>query len=77
MTEKADAPKRKYTEAKRASNIRWDRANIDRMSVALPKGSRERVKAHAESRGESVNHLIARALEETMERDNAAPPPGE
>ena len=68
---------RQYTDAQRKSARKWDRANLDRLSVALPKGSRERVKAHAESRGESVNHLIARALEETMERDNAAPPPGE
>ena len=33
----------------------------------------ERVQAHAEARGESVNGFINRAISETMERDGGAP----
>ena len=33
----------------------------------------ERVQAHAEARGESVNGFINRAISETMERDSGAP----
>jgi hypothetical protein len=61
----------KYTEAKRDGNRRWDAANLDRLSVALPKGSKEAVRAHADSRGESVNGFIGRAIEETIERDKS------
>ncbi len=61
--------KQKYTEAKKNSNLKWDTANLDRMSLALPKGSRETIKAHAAARGESVNGFIGRAISETMERD--------
>ncbi len=60
---------RKYTEAQRDSAKKWDAANLDRLSIALPKGSRDRIKAHAESRGESMNRFITRAVEETIERD--------
>ncbi len=59
----------KYTEAKKEGNKRWDAKNLDRLSIALPKGSKEEIKAHAESKGESVNAFISRAIKETMERE--------
>ena len=61
----------KYTEARKEGNRRWDAANLDRMSLAVPKGKKEQIKAHAESRGESVNAFINRAIDETMEREGA------
>jgi len=33
----------KYTEAQKQSAQKWDAANLDRMSLALPKGSRDTV----------------------------------
>lgn len=60
---------RKYTEARKDSNIKWDKENLDRISIALPKGSRDRIKAHAEHQGESVNSFIKRAVSETIDRD--------
>ena len=63
----------KYTEARKRGNRKWDAANLDRISVAVPKGQKEAIKAHAESRGESVNGFVNRAISETMERDNGAP----
>ena len=61
----------KYTEAKKEGNKRWDAKNLDRMSIALPKGSKEEIKSHAEKRGESVNGFISRAIKETIEREKA------
>ena len=59
----------KYTEARKEGNRRWDEKNLDRISIALPKGSKDKIKAHAESKGESVNSFINRAIAETMERE--------
>ena len=64
---------RKYTEAQKKSAKKWDAANLDRVSIAMPKGQKDTIKAHAEARGESVNGFINRAIDETMERDKAAP----
>ena len=64
---------RKYTEAQKKSAKKWDAANLDRVSIAMPKGQKDTIKAHAEARGESVNGFINRAIDETMERDNADP----
>ena len=64
---------RKYTEAQKKSAQKWDAANLDRVSVAMPKGKKDIIKAHAEANSESVNGFINRAIEETMERDNGAP----
>lgn len=47
--------------------------NYDRINLTVPKGQKEIIKTHAESRGESVNAFLNRAAQETMERDNAAP----
>ena len=48
---------------------KYVKANYDRMEMTVPKGRKEEIKAHAESRGESVNAFINRAISETMERD--------
>lgn len=62
----------KYTEKKKESNRKWDAANLDRLSIAVPKGKKDLIKAHAEARGESVNAFINRAIDETMEREGKA-----
>lgn len=59
----------KYTDARKEGNRRWDANNLDRMSVAFPKGYRDRIKAHAAEHGESANAFMRRAVDETMERD--------
>lgn len=59
-----------YSEAKKTANKNWDSQNLDRISIALPKGSKDALKAHAESTGESVNAFIKRAITEVTEMDN-------
>lgn len=57
------------TAATRAKN-KWQKENIDRVNLTMPKGRKEAVQAHAESCGESVNGFINRAITEAMDRDN-------
>ena len=64
---------RKYTEAQKKSAQKWDAANLDRVSVAMPKGKKDIIKAHAEAHRESVNGFITRAIDEAIERDENAP----
>ncbi len=55
----------------------WIAEKLDRINLTVPKGRKEAIKAHAEAQGESVNAFINRAIEEAMERDNAATGPTE
>lgn len=41
----------------------------DRINLTTIKGGKEKIRAHAERHGESVNGFINRAIKETMERD--------
>lgn len=65
---------RKYTEAVKQSNKKWDAANLDRISIALPKGKKDDVKAAAVAVGESMNQYIINAVEQRMERDGPTRP---
>lgn len=47
----------------------WQKENYDRINLTVPKGRKAAIQAHAVEHGESVNAFIARAIEETMERD--------
>ena len=65
-------PPRQYTEAQKNSARKWDAANLDRLSLALPKGKKAEIQAAARQAGESVNQYIAGAINQRMERDKAA-----
>lgn len=41
----------------------------DRINLTVAKGDKEKIKAHAESKGESVNGYINRLIREDMEKD--------
>ena len=43
----------------------------DRINLTVAKGRKDIIKAHAESKGESVNAFINRSIDETMERETA------
>lgn len=59
---------RKYTDAKKEGNRKWDAANLDRISIALPKGQKERIKEAAAQNGESVNKFIARLIDAELDK---------
>ena len=44
----------------------------DRINLTVPKGDKDKIKAHAESQGESVNSFINRAISNQMEHDNGS-----
>ena len=61
------------TEKRRESMLKYAKENLKRVPLDLQKSTYEEIKAHAESRKESVNGFIKRAITETLERDKAAP----
>ena len=64
--------KRKYTEGVKQSNRQWDAKNLDRLSVAAPKGTKARWKTAAEARGQSLNQFIVEAVESDMASPHSA-----
>ena len=55
----------------------WQKDNVDRVNLTMPKGKKDIIRAHAEAQGESTTGFINRAIDETMERDNSEKQPGE
>ena len=49
---------RPYTDKRAAANKKWDAANLDRISIAAPKGTRDALKRAADAAGQSVNQFI-------------------
>ena len=58
------------TEARKRANEKYNAKAYDQVKVLVKKGEREKLKAHAESKGESLNGFINRAIKETIVRDN-------
>ena len=52
--------------ARTKANRKYNEKAYDRVSVTIPKGRKEAVEAHAESKGESVNGLINALLRADM-----------
>lgn len=61
----------KVSKAQQKAVNKYVKNNYDRINVTFPKGKKELLKAHATTRGESVNAFIVRAVNETISRDNA------
>ncbi len=51
-----------------ASHNKYIAKAYDRINLTVPKGEKDRIKAYAQERGESVNGFIARAIKEAMSR---------
>lgn len=50
-------------------------ANLKRIPLDIQKKDFQKYKDHADSRGESMNGFIKRAMDETMQRDLESDPP--
>ena len=59
------------TKAQQKAVAKYTKANYDEIKIRTAKGQKAVIKAHAEAHGESVNGFIGRAINETMDRDNA------
>lgn len=49
----------------------WQKENVDRVNLTIPKGRKAEIKAHAEAHGKSLNGYINEAINEKMERDES------
>ncbi|MCD7751236.1 MAG: hypothetical protein LUI10_05790 [Lachnospiraceae bacterium] len=61
----------KISKAQQKAVNKYVKNNYDRINVTFPKGQKAVIKSHADSRGESVNAFISRAVTETMQRDKS------
>lgn len=62
------------SKAQQKAVSKYMKENYDEVKVRVMKGYRDIIRAHAAARSESVNAFIARAIRETMERDQVEPP---
>ena len=59
------------SKAQQRAVAKYMAANYDEIKIRLPKGEKDRIKDHAQNTGESVNALIARAINETILKDKS------
>ena len=62
------------SKAQQKAVSKYMKANYDEIKIRIPKGQKEAVQAYAQSKGESVNALIWRLLQEAMGVDKTAVP---
>jgi uncharacterized protein (DUF1778 family) len=49
----------------------WIAEKLDRINLTVPKGKKGVIKAHAESKGESLNGFVNRAIDNQVALDEA------
>lgn len=57
------------SKAKQKSNRKWNENNLDRLYIFVPKGQKEVIRAIAESKGESLNSYVGKAIQRQLEED--------
>lgn len=62
--------KREYSQAQNKATQRYIKNNYDSVMIRMPKGKKELIKAFAESKNESLNGFIIRAVDEAMESNS-------
>ena len=62
MTEKEKFNKTKYQNE-------YISKKYDSLRIVVPKGKKAKIKAYADSKGESINGFVNRAINETMNND--------
>ncbi len=59
------------SDANRRAVAKYKKENYDQIQLRVPKGGKDRLKAHAETQGESLNGFINRAISQTIQQDKA------
>lgn len=57
------------TEAQKKATAKYEKENYDKVLIRLDKGKKDKIKAHAEINGESINGFVNRAIDETINND--------
>ena len=60
------------SQAQKKATAKYEQQNYDKVLLRLEKGKKDKIKFHAENRGESLNGFINKAIDEKMERDKAS-----
>ena len=63
------------SKAQQKAVSKYMKANYDEIKIRIPKGQKEAVQAYAQEKGESVNALIWRLLQDAMGVDKTAEAP--
>ena len=58
--------RRGYSQAQNKATQKYVKEHYDSFIVRMPKGKKDRIKAFAESRDESLNGFVNRAIDEAM-----------
>ena len=57
------------SQAQKKATAKYEQQNYDKVLLRLEKGKKDKIKLHAENRGESLNGFINKAIDEKMESD--------
>lgn len=57
------------SKAQQKAVAKYMKNNYDNFQLRMPKGKKDKIKLHAENKGESLNGFINKAIDEAMERD--------
>lgn len=57
------------SKAQQKANRKWNENNLDRLYVTVPKGQKDIIKSIAESKWESVNSYINKAIQKQLDED--------
>ena len=57
------------SKAQLKASERYIKEKLDQFTFRVPKGEKEKIKAHAEANGESVNGYLYRLIREDMEKN--------
>lgn len=68
--EEIPVEERKNSAARIRANNKYAAKAYDRINIAVPKGRKDKIKALADTRGQSVNAYIISAIDEKMEQDS-------
>lgn len=60
------------SKAQKRATAKYEQQNYDKVLLRLKSGKKNEIKTHAESRGESLNGFINRAIDETIRHDTDA-----
>lgn len=55
------------SKAQQKATSKYVKANYDELKVRVPKGKKDKIKSYADSKGESVNRFVNRAIDYAME----------
>lgn len=57
------------SKSQQKASRKWNNNNLDRLYIFVPKGQKEVIRAMAESKGESLNSYVVKAIQRQLEED--------